>query len=368
MHARGKHPSRWRSQVRQYFRYTTRSGARWLLPRERRQRAAGIAMYVPYNLGGHARKALMLLGAAGTVVDSTHEEICELEPRAKEALARDDVTFAWYLGARRSESKTSALAIDPDGRPVAFLKVATTPTARRSLEREWRMLRVLDASFEGAAPAPRPLGWHTHEEAWILVTSTAPSRPGPVSFGPLHTRFLAVLAERHQDHQPFTASQPWHQVSGFLDEALFRRASDDWRARFEHGIEHLEQTLGDAVITTTLAHRDFAPWNTRRGRSGLMAFDWEYAATGYPLNHDFFHYAFMVALLLRRGASLDDARRWLRNAPIRDARNPHFLVAYLLDLARQYHGFHHDSDDTPDDPILRQAARLLDGASRWLDG
>lgn len=349
-----------------YLRYTTRSGARWLLPERFQQRAAGVAMYVPYSLGGHARKALMVLGIRGRRVDGGDEAIGLLEAAAVEALERDDLSLSWYVADRRSESKTSALAIDARGRAVAFVKLAVTSTARRSLAREHEHLEALEAAFGGAQPAPRPLRWHRHEHVSVLVTSTAPARGGPRRFGPLHHRFLAALHERFGSSVPYLASPPWVEAAAFVEHALFSRASSAWRDRFGWGLERLEATLGQERVATTLAHRDFAPWNTRANDAGLFAFDWEFAAPGYPVNHDYFHFAFMVALLLRGGATPADARRWLRAVPVPGAYDGEILLAYLLDVARQYHGFHHDSTGVPDDPVLRQAARLIDGAAVWL--
>jgi len=330
-----------------------------------RHRLAGVGMYVPYSLGGHARKLLMLLGVAGNRVDSRADPIGELEPLVFEALGREDVGLAWYVGNRRAETKTSALAVDANGRAVAFAKLAQTPPARRSLERERENLEALEAAFDGAPPAPRPLAWHDGATAAVLITTAAPSRRGPQRFDARHQRFLTRLHERFGGTAPFTATPLWQAASGFVGRRC-DRATDAWRARFTRSFDLLTATLADEAITTSLAHRDFAPWNTRMTAEGLMAFDWEFASTGYPMLYDYFHFHFMVGLLLGDGVSPQDARGWLQRTPERPRHMPHLLLAYLLDVARLYHGFYEGSTDVPDDPVLRQAAHLLDGIDHWL--
>ena len=350
---------------RRYLAYRTGSGARWVLPKRYRHRLTGVGMYVPYSLGGYARKLLMLLGLAGARVDSQDDPIGELEPLVFEALGREDVSLAWYVGNRRAETKTSALAVDANGRAVAFAKLAMTPPARRSLERERTNLEALEAAFDGAPPAPRPLAWRADTTASVLITTAAPPSRAPRRFDTRHQRFLARLQAPFNRTVRFTATPLWKAASEFMDRRC-DRASEAWRARFTRTFDQLAATLAEETITTSLAHRDFAPWNTRMADDGLFAFDWEFASTGYPTLHDYFHFHFMVGLLLDGGVSLDQARGWLQRAPERERHMPHLLVAYLLDVARQYHGFYEGSTDVPDDPVLRQAARLLDGVDQWL--
>jgi hypothetical protein len=351
-------PSRCAASQR-YLTYATRSGARWLVPRDIKRRAAGLQMYVPYNVGGHVRKAFMLLGVGGRPAAGDDHGFACLEELVIEVLERDDLDLTWFVASPGVVAKTSVLALDRAGRAVAFAKLATVPAARASLDHERAVLAALADAPEYQERAPRPLRWLEHADATVLVSTPAPSRRAPATFGPRHAEYLAGLARRFSHQVPFTSSALWRRLErATVTEGLV--AASPWRERVEAARAHLETALRSEVVPVTLAHRDFAPWNTRLGATGLFTFDWEFAAWDYPLNHDFFHFRFMVGLLLRGGVGPRAARAWLAEAPVSDGRNAHYLVAYLLDLALQYLDYQHLEGRSDEDPVLRQAGRLLD--------
>lgn len=342
-----------------YLAFRTSSGARWLVPRGWRQRLAAARMFVPNSLLGWALRGLMIGGVAYRPDADATETVTRLHSAVVEMVGRDDLELVWYLGNRGVESKHSVLALDRRGRAVGFVKLAETAPARRALANERRVLELLAASLGDASLAPTPGGWREDATAAALLTSPAPPRAAPKHFGPLHEAFLGNLEHRFGTEQPFHATTAWRRMSDGV-EAVAGRASAAWRARFAAAVARLERKLATEVVRTTLAHRDFTPWNTRRNAEALYVFDWEYASTGYPVTHDYFHFRFMTALLLRGGAGAGHVRGWLRAVPSQHARNADLLIAYLLDVALQYHGFDHSEGRDASGPVLDQAAELLD--------
>ena len=75
-------------------------------------------------------------------------------------------------------------------------------------------------------------------------------------------------------------------------------------------LERLHDELGPVSMPLSLAHGDFAPWNTRLGPRSLFVFDWERASERMsPLYECSNFQALQAALQGRRGGIRD--RRFL---------------------------------------------------------
>jgi hypothetical protein len=288
----------------------------------------------------------------------------DLEPLVFAALGRDDVHLTWFVSSPGALAKTSVLALDALGRPVAFAKLARDPLARRSLEREHETLRAISVGTPLEGRVPRPLGWSSYDRAAVMVTTAAPRRAGPRVFGAVHAAFQAQLAGWSSRTLPFDETRA-ARLATDLAAGRGPALTPRWRSRLEMANDDLTRQLDGASLPTYLAHRDFAPWNTRVGRPGLFVFDWEFARQGLLPNHDYFHFQFMTRSLLGGGVRPLDAASWLRRARLADARNPSFLLAYLIDLAMHYLGLFEAEGRVGDDATLMQAARLLDDRSAW---
>jgi hypothetical protein len=127
--------------------------------------------------------------------------------------------------------------------------------------------------------------------------------------------------------------------------------SETW-LRLQHGspetlpanlgpaLERLHDELGPVSMPLSLAHGDFAPWNTRLGGQYLFVFDWERASEGVSPLYDAFNFqALQTALQGRRWGMRD--RRFLVTLldalwPEGRERLPLLYLAYLAHVTLLY--------------------------------
>lgn len=352
---------------RRYLRFQNRYGGEWLFPAERRHRRAAMELYRPFALGGHLRRALMAVGLGGATVSLEEGSLRSLEAAVAGALGRSQVRLAFYASGSLDTRKTSIIAADPSGRPIAFGKSARGAEGIRNLSRERTHLLQLssDPAFEHSCPSPA--SWFTHGGNQILLTTLAPARAGPSEFGDVHEAFLGTVRRVHGVSGTFGESALWRQASAQL--RLPGTMEDPaWADRFLRAANLLEDRFIGVPITLTLAHRDFAPWNTRLSSHGLYVFDWEFGSHGYPWPHDAFHFRFMTSLLLHHDSSIPTVKRWLDEAMGQrfEADPSLFFLAYLLDVGLQYRAFEVAHQVDPDEPVLKAVAELIDAMAEWL--
>ena len=112
-----------------------------------------------------------------------------------------------------------------------------------------------------------------------------------------------------------------------------------WRQRCAKGLDRLKADFDGVAIPLVMAHGDFVPWNTARGRDGLFVYDWENAATGMTPLYDAFHFEAMRAALAGRTYRPDESRfgLWLAELwPQGAGRLQSLYLAYLLDMGLYY--------------------------------
>ena len=355
------------SSGRRYLRYRNAHGGEWLFPIERRYRSAATELYRPFKLGGRARRALMRTGMGGRGVVLDAGTLSDLERAVADALGRQAVRLAFYTNGADGGRKTSMIAADLAGRPLAFGKSADGPEVERGLEREHSNLVRLNGASSMVRSCPQPFGWIVHQGRPILLTSLGPSRAGPATFGPLHASFLGALREAFGATDRFGQSALWRNAVAQMQRAELGEGGA-WGNRFQNAASILEHRLVDVPMTLTLAHRDFAPWNTRVSPHGLFVFDWEFGSQGYPWSHDAFHFEFMTALLLGGSVSQESVRSWIDRVRAwePDADASLLFLAYLFDLGLQYRSFEIDHWVERDEPVLDAVAKLLDSVKDWI--
>lgn len=62
-------------------------------------------------------------------------------------------------------------------------------------------------------------------------------------------------------------------------------------------IEFIEES--DKLVTTSISHGDFTPWNMYLSKEKLHLFDWELSENEMPLMYDLFHYVFQANIMIR---------------------------------------------------------------------
>jgi Phosphotransferase enzyme family len=327
---------------RTYTAYPNLAGARWLLPADRPVlRRAGIGgLYQPNSLRGRALSASIGAGVLpGEEVRLEDDALARLEAMLAPGVGAREVRLAFYLGVPAPHRKVTAQVLDPDGRTLAYAKIATSPLARAAVEGERRALLRLSesADLRGAVPEVlASLQWHG---GTVLLVTMGPPRPGPRRLSSVHLRFCTQVFRSFRMELTFEESPMWTHMCEIW-RRLQHNSPETLPTNLGSALERLHDELGPASMPLSLAHGDFAPWNTRLGPRALFVFDWERASEGMSPLYDVFNFqAFQAALQGRRGGVRN--RRFLMTLldtlwPEGGERLPLLYLAYLAHVTLLY--------------------------------
>jgi hypothetical protein len=196
--------------------------------------------------------------------------------------------------------KPVAQVLRPDGRLLAYVKVAPNDVTKRGVAREARALRALAERDDGRLLVPTLLhhgSWETRE---ILVTEPLPRdvRRYPAGEGPPSidvTREVAGLSARTRS--ALGTSRYWQE----LRRRAAAHSSDAARMSFDAlllaFLDAAEDRSGaiDTIFGTW--HGDWSPWNLGFAGGRVVAWDWEYSTDGVPLGFDVLHFHFQSAFI-----------------------------------------------------------------------
>lgn len=329
---------------RAYVAYPNLRGARWLFPAGRKDtlRAGIREFFHPRSLKGRIFQAAMSSGGLRGQKVALEEEPLERLERELASTLGQEVSLGFSVGSPGAYRKSTALVLDETSKTLAFAKIATTERTRAKVEAERRSLLRLSGCPELRSRVPRVLGhfhWNGNE---VLAISGGPPWPGPDSLAGPHLDFCQTLTE---------FSTPGNPDRAFAESPMNARLSDTLN-RIEAGLPgevsgllqralvELQEGLGDAHVPLSMAHRDFAPWNTRMGPLGLFVFDWDYATDSATPLYDLFHFRAIQAALFDkkeqppRPEDFESAleRIW----PEGRHYLPWLYLAYLLDVGLIY--------------------------------
>jgi hypothetical protein len=159
-----------------------------------------------------------------------------------------------------------------------------------------------------------------------------PPRPGPRGLSSVHLRFCKQVFEAFRVQETFVESPMWTHIS----ETWLRLQQSSPETLPEilgPALERLHEELGEVSMPVSLAHGDFAPWNTRLGAHSLFVLDWERASEGMSPLYDAFNFQALQAALQGRRRGIRDQRFLLRllESLWPEGRN-HLSVLYLAYL------------------------------------
>jgi hypothetical protein len=295
---------------RKYKAHPNLAGARWLLPADRPAlRRAGIGgLYQPNSLRGRALRTLIGAGAVpGEEIKLEENALAHLEALMAPVVEAGAVRLAFYLGVPAPHRKVTAQVLNTDGKPLAYAKIATSPLAQAAVERERRALLRLSesADLQDAVPGILgSLGWHG---GTILPISIGPPRPGPRGLSSVHLRFCTQVFESFRMRGTFAESPMWARMSEIWLH-LRHDLPGALPANLGLALERLHDELGPVSMPLSLAHGDFAPWNTRLGPHSLFVFDWERASEGMTPLYDVFNFQALQAALQGRPGGIRNRR------------------------------------------------------------
>jgi hypothetical protein len=260
------------------------------------------------------------------------DNLQRLETMLGSVMGVEAVRLAFYLGVPAPHRKVTAQVLTPDGKTLAYAKIATSQLAQAALKTERRALWRLSESAGLQGTVPEVLGsleWH---RGTILLITMGPPRPGPRRLSSAHLRFCTQLFQSFRGHQTFVESPMWSSMSEIWLH-LQRSSPETLPANLGPALERLHDELGPVNMPLSLAHGDFAPWNTRLGERSLFVLDWERASEGMTPLYDAFNFQALQSALLGRRKGIRDRLFLLR---LLDAIWPeghkHLPILYLAYL------------------------------------
>ena len=297
-----------------YAAYPNLSDVRWLLPANRPAlRRAGIeGLYQPNSLRGRAVRTIIGAGAVpGERVSLQEDGLASLEKKLSLLLGVEAVCLAFYLGVPSPHRKVTAQVLTPEGQTLAYAKIATSELAQAALHTERHALERLSQSAGLKGTVPKVLGSVDWQGGTILLISMGPPRPGPRGLSSVHLRFLKEVFEAFSMQQTFVESPMWSSMSETWVR-LQQSSPETLPENLGPALQRLQEELGEVSMPLSLAHGDFAPWNTRLGAQTLFVLDWERASEGMSPLYDAFNFQALQAALQGRRRGIRDQRFLLR--------------------------------------------------------
>lgn len=279
-----------------------------------------------------------------------------------------------HIGAPGPEQRACVLFISPEGEALAFAKVATVPSADRSVGTEAGWLGRLGGADPLAGQVPRLLAEGTTANGRrYFVTTPAPSIRQSGTLTPAHVRFIAALGRERIDTRRFGSSPAVRKLESMLtrlEPGIDGQIVAALRAALRDCVNGLSAWDGPSVI----AHGDFAPSNVRVDGDRVFVFDWEHAHDGGNPLADVLHFQLMPSATAGRVLSIRAFRAALRMAADRageiypEWRWPYPIVAalamaYLIEMVLRCSILNRCFDRA--DPVVRNYWQLLQRRSAW---
>ena len=265
--------------------------------------------------------------------------LARLEAAIARALGKVDIRVAFYVGVPAPQQKITAQVLSLDGKTLAYAKIATSPLAQAAVEVERRTLLRLSDSEGVRGKVPQVLAWFSWQGGKVLLITSGPGDAGPKELSSVHSSFCESIFLPFAEEKVFGESPMWARMT----ETLLRLKADlpdPLPAYYGRAFQQLGNELGPVLLPLSLAHCDFAPWNTRLGPEGLFVVDWERAEQWVIPLYDVFHFRAIQAALFKRGRHLP-SRRFLNHLlprlwPEGHRHLPWLYLAYLVDMSLVY--------------------------------
>ncbi len=233
---------------------------RWLVPVQGSQRFAHALLISRPGLRGD----LLRWAAARGVLPARKvaippSAVTAIRSMLFDTLGEDELALAFYLGTPGAYRKVTVQACSRTGDVLAYAKLAEPGLAAESLLSEAAALRTLAAAVELQGRIPRVLWSGELRGVQALITSPGHGRPDAGRLRLPHLDFLRTL------HRVSARRTCFHESAMFrsmrLSAEKTSRAGSPGAAVYDRALEHLDRTFDGAVVSVSLAHRDFAPWN-----------------------------------------------------------------------------------------------------------
>jgi hypothetical protein len=227
------------------------------------------------------------------------------------------------------------------GDPSCIVKIGEEAAVGFLLENERNWLAMLSAQPTLAEHVPTLVAYDSTDTFCFVaqrpMTGSFEKQLGPPQFDFL--RRLQDYSVRWVRYRDSRLSRTLHMRA----ESLSGRLPEEWGARINNALLHLERSFGEEPIPMVAAHNDFTPWNVRIRNGKACVFDWEFADhEQFPL-FDPLHYILGPLAMHSRPAeelerkmlsTISQCEGWLGRDRCYQAESQ--ALAYMLHLCNTY--------------------------------
>ena len=293
---------------------------RWIIPlKSGPVSASSLKLYNPGKLYAKVRKrtlfALSRIGLGGLLMQNRlviikklaghdSDKTSGLHDLLKEVLGRKDIEITLSTGTPGYYRKVTAQVMAPDGRILAYAKIADTDQAKKLVEQEAKILSRLEGLHMLWGDTPRVLHFGPWGHETILVQSNVRKghsrRPKQLDEGLI--TFLSELLNKTAATKTLRDSACFVQFENNINK-LKGRITKDWEYRIARSLEIIQKNFADQKIPLGICHGDFTPFNIYIRHGSISVFDWEYAKEESIPFWDLFHFIIQANALRKKAQS-----------------------------------------------------------------
>lgn len=199
------------------------------------------------------------------------------------------------------------LELNRNGKSIVFVKIAVSDSAKLLISNEVDNLSFLRKQDFEFINTPTLLGFD--KEFGILELSNIKSKNSIQvnEFTLLHAQCLEELYLKTNTEIKGTKNSFFDEINSNISSSLMLLRKNDFKvgdydmSNMFKNLELLNSKINlNDDVWTSLAHRDFTPWNMYVNEEKLNVFDWELAEFETPLFYDYFHFIFQSSILIER--------------------------------------------------------------------
>lgn len=195
-------------------------------------------------------------------------------------------------------SKSTLKIMNLEGDELSYARVALLPAARKVVEHEVEVLKVLmSQNVAGDFPQILSSGTFENPKMSYSIQSVGPNKSSGESLSLTHLHYLDSLVKNEvTSFQDVLESLMLNLKLVVKDHCIIKVMDRAFKA-----LELVE----NFPIRHAIEHGDFAPWNIRKKQGGeLFVFDWEHTDLCGLAWMDLLHFVYQVESLVKRKKSL----------------------------------------------------------------
>jgi thiamine kinase-like enzyme len=325
-----------------FYTFSNADGKAWLMPAKNIRTAMNLyqpggingkllKMFSPYvHYVASVRKILNIRENSYALQEELHRLLCDI-------FHSTEIEFSIFCGTPSKHQKIT-MQISCGNRILGYCKFSDNEEVKALFSHEQIIFNTLKEKGIKQIPECLFCGiWK--ENITVFVQSTIKTNHSKVlhSWTVLHDSFLKELHKKTVQKLPFHATDFYNSIQ-LLRQNIYC-ISESERDVVCQAIDIVLDFYKNRIVTFSVYHGDFTPWNMFVEKKQLYVFDWEYGGLTYPPYLDWFHFFTQCCifekhltsknthqLYVQRKCELDN---WFENSDF-------YYICYLLDIVSRY--------------------------------